>query len=97
MAHDERNLALIREVLVLQQAGPVLEVTVIPHAPENCIAGVRNGSLLVKVTAAPENGKANKAVLEVLADAAGIAPSQMQILRGGRSRHKSIRMPRDFR
>lgn len=97
MVHDERTLALIRDALVFQHAGPVLEVTVIPHAPANCIAGVRNGSLLVKVTAAPENGKANRAVLELIADAAGIAPSKMQILRGEHSRHKSIRLPPDFR
>jgi len=47
-------------------------------------------SLAVKVTAAPDKGKANLAVIEVLAAAAGLPKSAFQIVAGETERHKSV-------
>lgn len=50
------------------------------------------GKLLVKVRVKPEDGKANGAVLDLLADALGIATSRLQLLRGATSREKLVRI-----
>jgi uncharacterized protein YggU (UPF0235/DUF167 family) len=47
-------------------------------------------SLAVKVTAAPDKGKANLAVIEVLATAVGLPKSAFQIVAGETERHKSV-------
>ncbi len=68
----------------------VLAVAVIPRAPKNEVCGIRAGRLLVKVTAAPEKGKANRAVVDIIAEYLGVAPSTLTVLRGESARHKDI-------
>ncbi len=51
-----------------------------------------DAKLLIKVRVKPEDGKANAAVLELLADALGIATSRLQLLRGATSREKLVRI-----
>ena len=36
----------------------------------------------MQVSAPPEGGKANRAVIEVLAESLGVSPSQVQVMRG---------------
>jgi len=48
------------------------------------------GRLLIKVRAKPEDGKANAAVLELLARALGVATSRLQLLRGTSGRDKLV-------
>lgn len=50
------------------------------------------GVLLVKVRAKPEGGKANDAVLELVADALGLATSRLRLLRGATGRDKLIQL-----
>ncbi len=53
-----------------------------------------DGSVLYKiyVTATPENGKANEAVIKLLAKALGIAKSSLTITHGHTSREKTIQI-----
>ena len=46
--------------------------------------------LAVYVTAAPEDGKANEAMIRLLASHFDVAPSSVVIVRGHTSRHKLI-------
>ena len=46
-----------------------------PKAARDEVVGVRNGALMVKVTAVPEKGKANAAVVALLAKQSAF-PSQ---------------------
>jgi len=69
-----------------------VRVRVTPRAGKNEIAGERAGALLVRVTAAPEEGRANKAVCRVIARALGVAPSRVAVLRGAGSREKLLRV-----
>ena len=69
-----------------------LPVRVTPRAGRNEIAGERGGVLLVRVTAAPEGGKANTAVCRVIAKALGIPPTRVTVARGARSRDKLLRI-----
>ena len=50
------------------------------------------GKLLVKVRVKPEDGKANAAVLDLLADALGVATSRLRMLRGATGRDKLVQL-----
>lgn len=51
-----------------------------------------DGKLLIKVRTKPEDGKANAAVLDLLADALGIATSRLRMLRGATGRDKLVQI-----
>lgn len=65
---------------------------VISAKPKSSKAGVsvKDGVVVVKVNAPPEDGKANAAVLEVVAEFFGVPRSRVSIVRGETSRHKEI-------
>ncbi|WP_165227986.1 DUF167 domain-containing protein [Aquisphaera insulae] len=68
--------------------GTIVPVHAQPGAKRNAVIGERAGSLRVAVTAAPEKGKANAAIGEVLAEALGCRSSQVGLLSGETSRQK---------
>lgn len=79
------------EVLIRKAAETYLiECTVIPKSKEEKIVGVVAGSLKVKLTAAPTDGKANKQLLGLLAKEFRIRQSMIQIVKGETSRHKTL-------
>jgi uncharacterized protein YggU (UPF0235/DUF167 family) len=55
---------------------------------------VQGGVLRVDVTAAPEDGKANAAVVETLSRALGLSKSLIVIVRGQTSWNKTVRFSR---
>jgi hypothetical protein len=68
-----------------------LAVKVIPKASKNEVVGVlEDGSLKVKVTAAPEKGKANAAVCELLADVFDVPKRSVTVISGETSRTKVV-------
>ena len=67
-----------------------LKVHVTPGARQEEIAGWHGGSLRVKVRARPEKGRANQAVLRLLARRLGLAPANLSIVRGAASRDKLV-------
>lgn len=73
-----------------------LSVRVTTKAKNECVKreSLADGSVLYKVYVAtpPEDGKANKAVIKLLAKTLGLAKSRMTILRGHTSRDKTIRI-----
>ena len=68
--------------------GVILSVHVHPGARRNEIRGVQNGQLKIGVTQAPEKGKANKAVIELLCKSLRLRKSQIELLSGETSRQK---------
>ena len=74
--------------------GQDLQVRVTPKAGRNTVTVVGD-QIKVAVTAAPENGKANDAVRELLATALGLAPSRLHLIRGATSRDKLFRVATD--
>lgn len=76
--------------LAAHSQGTVLTVHAQPGAKRNAILGERAGALRVAVTAAPEKGKANAAILELLAEGLGCRPSQVALVSGETSRRKRI-------
>lgn len=89
MVERETLLALIDD-----RGGLVVRVT--PNARQARIAlDPENGDaapVRVWVTVPPEDGKANKAVIALLAKALGVPKSALAIERGEASRHKRIRI-----
>ena len=68
--------------------GCVLPVRAQPGARRAGVQGEQNGALKVAVTAPPEDGRANQALVEVLREALGLKRSQLELLSGQTSRDK---------
>lgn len=67
-----------------------INLKVVPGASRNTIAGWLGDSLKVRVQAPPEKGKANKAVIKLIAQTLNISPDQLEIVAGGSSAHKIV-------
>ena len=70
----------------------VLRVRLTPRASREQVTLLADGSLAVRVTAPPVDGRANTALERALAGALRIAPSHVNLVRGARSREKTIRI-----
>ncbi len=68
--------------------GCVLPVRAQPGARRAGVQGEQNGALKVAVTAPPEDGRANQALLEVLREVLKLKRSQVELLSGQTSRDK---------
>ena len=71
----------------------LLHVRVQAKARANAVKGWHGAALRVSVTAAPEDGKANRAVIALLAETFDVAPSSINLVRGAASRDKWFRLP----
>ncbi len=65
-----------------------VDVRVQPGARRNEVLGFRDNILYARVTATPEKGRANQALLMLMADTLGISRSALSIIRGQTSRNK---------
>lgn len=65
-------------------------VRVVPRAKKNEIVGAEGGALKVRIAAPPARGKANEALVELLAQALGVRKGQVEIARGQRVRNKTM-------
>lgn len=76
----------------LADAHACLSLRVTPNASADALT-IADGIVQVRVTAAPEAGKANAAVLALLAKALGVPKSALSIVRGESGRDKRVRLP----
>jgi hypothetical protein len=71
--------------------GAAITVKVTPRAKKTDVAGImEDGTIKVHVAAPPEEGRANAALLNFLAERLGIATSQIEIVAGLSSERKLI-------
>jgi uncharacterized protein len=71
----------------------LLRVRVQPRASRAAVAGWReDGTLTVRVTAPPVEGRANAAVGALLAAALGVPASAVRVVHGERGRDKLVRV-----
>jgi uncharacterized protein len=70
--------------------GTRIEIRVMPRAPRTRLDGVRDGRLVVRVTAAPVDCAANDAAIAVLAKTLGLPRSALSISAGQTHRNKTI-------
>ena len=69
-------------------------IRVMPRASADAVGGERDGALLVRVTAPPVEGKANDAVVALLAEALDVPRSAIRLERGAAARTKRVSAPR---
>jgi uncharacterized protein (TIGR00251 family) len=70
----------------------LVTLRIIPRASKAGLAGVRGDALLIRLTAAPVDGRANEALVELLAKACGLSTRAVTIVQGERSRQKTVRL-----
>lgn len=82
-------------MLDLRRSGDriVVAVRVAPRSAANAIGEVREGALVLRVTAAPVDGEANEAVRALLARTLRVPRSEVRIERGAASRTKLVTLP----
>ena len=68
----------------------LINVKVKANARQNSVQKVDENNFVVFTTTTPENGKANKSVVELLSDFFCIAKSKITIIRGQTSKNKVI-------
>ena len=77
----------------LKEESPItIEVQVQPKSSRDGIVGFQNFKIKVKVTAPPEDGKANERVREIIAEEFGVSKSRVEIVKGQTSRIKTIKI-----
>lgn len=69
-------------------------VRVTPRASANVVGGERDGALLVRVTAPAVEGRANQAVVELLAEALDVPRGAILVERGAAARTKRVSTPK---
>jgi uncharacterized protein (TIGR00251 family) len=70
----------------------LIRVKVIPRSSRTEIAGMEKDIYRVKITDPPIEGKANKALIALLAEKLGIAKRDIEITAGKTSRMKTVRV-----
>lgn len=73
------------------KTGAALAIRVIPRAKRNEIAGImEDGTVKVRLTAPPVEGKANLSLIKFLADILGVSRSDIEIVAGEKGRNKLV-------
>ena len=91
MARSRADLPPVEAILALADGEGRLAVRVTPGARIESLE-IADGRLLAKVRARPEDGKANAAVIALIAAAVALPPSRITLLRGATSREKLVRI-----
>ncbi len=68
----------------------LIDLKVHPRARRNRVSGVLGGALKLEVTAPPENGRANEACLELLAEVLDVSARQLHLVSGQSSSRKCV-------
>jgi uncharacterized protein len=78
------------DFLHAQSDGVLLSVKLQPRASKNEIGGPLGDALKIKVTAPPVDSAANEALVELLAEKLDCARSRIELIRGRKSRRKTV-------
>ncbi|MGR3319584.1 MAG: DUF167 domain-containing protein [Candidatus Anammoxibacter sp.] len=73
-------------------SGILLLLKVQPNAKKNSIVGKHGDRLKISVTAPPDKGKANKAVIKLIATELKVKTSQVSVVSGQTSRDKKVQI-----
>ena len=83
---------MIGTVVLPGRDGALLRLKVSPGAARDAVLGVAADRLRVSVRAAPEKGRANKAVIALLAKTFRVPKSALEITAGGGASRKTVRV-----
>ena len=74
----------------MTEAEARLAVRLRPRGRGDALLGIADGVLQARVSAPPVDGRANRALCQLIAKRVGVAPSKVSVLRGQRSRDKLV-------
>ena len=69
-----------------------VSIKVVPGSSRDRVAGRLGDAIKVTVSAPPEDGRANKAVCQLLAEFLNVKANQVQVIKGHAQRMKVIRI-----
>ncbi|MFO7986499.1 MAG: DUF167 domain-containing protein [Desulfatiglandaceae bacterium] len=78
------------EQSMAQSQETIINVKVLPRSSKNEVVGKDQNRYKIKLTAPALEGKANKALVQLMAKKLGLAKKDVRIVSGERSKHKSI-------
>ncbi|HJR33586.1 MAG TPA: DUF167 domain-containing protein [Gemmatimonadales bacterium] len=70
--------------------GVQLQLHVQPGATRPGIAGLHGDALKIRVAAPPAEGRANRELLDYLAELLGVAPARIALVKGESGRRKTV-------
>jgi uncharacterized protein (TIGR00251 family) len=79
----------------VSEAGLVVSVHVTPGARRISVGGAHGGALRIRVVAAPDRGRANRAVVDALADALDVPRRSVTLVGGHTARTKRLSVSTD--
>lgn len=78
----------IREV----DGGVVFSAKIVPGSSKTAVCGLLDGMVKIKISAAPEKGKANQCLVEFLAKQLGVKKKDVHIISGETNPVKSVQV-----
>lgn len=78
------------EAVTEVDGGVRIRVRLSPRASREEVGGLRDGALVVRVTAPPAENRANQALVKLLARRLGVAKGRVAVVTGGKSRDKVV-------
>lgn len=69
-----------------------IRIKAVPGASRDGIAGILGDRLKVRVAKPPEDGRANRAICDLVAHALGVRPQSVSVVSGHASRDKTLRV-----
>ncbi len=79
----------------MRSDGIALAVRLTPRAARDGIDGLKEGRVQARVRAVPEGGRANAALVELVADEIGVPKSTIEVTAGHIARLKSLHIKGD--
>lgn len=83
---------MVDELFDVSDDGIVLRLHVQPGAGRTAVVGRHGTALKVRVAAPPEGGRANEAVVALVATTLGVPAGQVELTSGATSRAKRVRV-----
>jgi len=80
----------ILQATATPRAGVVVSVKAVPGASRSEIAGVLGEELKVRLAAPPEEGRANRELVALLAQVCGVGRGDVEVLTGHGAAHKRV-------
>ena len=81
---------MLASLFRLSRDGILLQIRLTPRASRNGFDGIKQDVLQARVRAVPEDGRANAALVELVADEIGVAKSTVAVTAGKTARLKTV-------
>jgi uncharacterized protein (TIGR00251 family) len=84
--------AIVGTLLTVKKVEELIKCHLVPNAKRGGIVGEYDGRLKIAVTAPAIDGRANEALIELIANKYSIPKSCVKIIKGPKSRNKTLRI-----